>query len=165
MKNIFNVILISALFSACSSKKSNSIIPYFLNIDTEKNIYKKIQKFEQEDVVFYLEIISKNSYKLHLIKSKGEEDFMKTNRKLFINDRFYPIIFETDYNFFIELKKDFPVVTKFRNELDGKGEKINIPPIEIRDKERDLFSYPKKQLILDNSIFWLIDNRGKIINQ
>lgn len=63
------------------------MIPYMVNMDIEKSFYKEIVD-AQINVGFYIRCLSDS--KLMLILSHDENrEFLKTNRMLFINDKFY----------------------------------------------------------------------------
>ncbi|KFF03183.1 hypothetical protein [Flavobacterium reichenbachii] len=160
MKNIINLGFLF-LFTGCSSINTKDIIPYFIGFDAEKSIYEEVSKSTEKDVVFYIEHLADTTLKFHLINSR-DNDFLITNRKLFINDRFYPVIFDTDYLFYSEIKNGHPIISF--EVKKNTYEDISIPSIEEREKNIELYGYKKKLLIIDNSIYWVVDKKGKLLH-
>jgi hypothetical protein len=158
MKRILKFSLLILVIS-CSTKK-NVIIPYLLDLSTEKSVYKEIIN-SNKNIVFYFESLPENKIKIYLV-SLYDNDFLSTNRKLFINDKFYPVIFEHDYSFYSNLGNDGKPVTAFEvNKYKFKD--IPIPTIQEREKNPDAYGYKRKLIIIDNSIYWIIDKKGKLI--
>ena len=163
MKNIIKIGLVFLLVG-CSTTKDTDIIPYVLDIDTEKEIFNRLLELENKDIMFYWEHLPDLNYKLHLISSINKQEFSSTNRKLFINNKFYPIVFDTDYQFYSKLKDGYPIVS-FEDRKRNTTKDIKIPSISEREKNFDLYGYKKKNLIIDNSYFWIIDKKGKLIKK
>ncbi|WP_406845198.1 hypothetical protein [Flavobacterium soyae] len=160
MKNIFSLGFFLLLFSCTSIKTNDTLIPYVIDIGAEKSIYNEISKVKHKDVVFYIEHLSDSTLKFHLINSNGK-DFLRTDRKLFVNDKFYPIIFDTDYLFYSEMKDGKPIVS-----LEVKKnsyEEIPIPSIQEREKNPELYGFKKKSVMIDNSLYWILDRKGKLL--
>lgn len=159
MKNILLLIVI-VLTISCSTKRDIALIGYLLAIDTEKSIYQELlNSGKGETVVFYLEHLSDHQIKIHLLEEIG--DFASTNRKLFINDKFYPLIFDTDYLFYTKLKANYPAITKEKS-LSGQST-VKIPTIEERDRNFKIYGVPKKVLILEYSTYWIVNRQGELI--
>ena len=156
MKNLIKIGALLLLFG-CSSNKYTNTIPYLISLDAEKSIYNKISKLENNSVMFYFEHLPNLNYKIYLVSRIGKNEFSSTNRKLFINENFYPIIFDTDYQFYSKLKEGYPTVL-----LEDKKE-IKIPIISEREKNVDLYGYNRKNLIIDNTYYWVIDKKGKLV--
>ncbi len=160
MKNIFSLSFVLLFISCTAIKTNNAVIPYVVDIGAEKSIYNEISKSKDRNVVFYVEHLSDLTIKFHLISSNGN-DFLITDRKLFVNDKFYPIIFDTDYLFYSEIKDGKPIVS-----LEVKKnsyEEIPIPSIEEREKNPELYGFKKKSIIIDNSTYWILDKKGKLL--
>lgn len=160
MKNIIisNFVL---LFISCTSLKDTTYaIPYIIDLNAEKSIYKEVLKSTGKSIVFYIEHLSDSTLKFHLINF-NDKDLLATNRKLFINDKLYPIIFDTDYLFYSEMKDGHPIVSyEVKKNI---YQKIYIPTIQVREKNPELYGYKKKSLIIDHSIYWILDKNGKLL--
>ena len=160
MKNIIISGFVLLFISCTSVKNETYVIPYVIDVIAEKSIYKEVFKSTEKNIVFYIEHLSDSTLKFHLINSNDKE-FLATNRKLFINDKFYPIIFDTDYLFYSEMKDGQPIVSyEVKKNI---YEKISIPNIQVREKNPELYGYKKKSLIIDNSIYWILDKKGKLL--
>jgi hypothetical protein len=159
MKNIFGFSIL-VLLVGCSSLKKETIIPYVVDLSTEKSIHKEILK-SRKDIVFYVEHLSDLTLKFHLISSNDKE-FLSSNRKLYINDKLYTLIFDTDYWFYSKAISNKPIVSF--EEQKNVYKDIFIPSIEQREKNPQSYGYPKKAIIIDNSIYWIVDKKGKLID-
>ncbi|WP_374172832.1 hypothetical protein [Flavobacterium tructae] len=160
MKNIFSLGFLLLFISCTAIKTNNALIPYVIDIGAEKSIYNEISKVKHRDVIFYIEHLSDSTLKFHLINSNGN-DFLRTDRKLFVNDKFYPIIFDTDYLFYSEMKDGKPIVSL---EIKKNSyEEIPIPSIEEREKNPELYGFRKKSIMIDNSVYWILDKKGKLL--
>ncbi|MGV3460638.1 MAG: hypothetical protein ACO1N9_09325 [Flavobacterium sp.] len=156
MKKLQLLLLFVTLVN-CSSKKDAGFIGYLLSIDTEKSIYGELLKRNKnKPAIFYLEHLPDSKIKIHLIEQSG--DFTSTNRKLFINDKYYPLIFETDYLFYTELKDGFPIVT-----TDKPVIKKSISSIKERTENPDAYGIIKKVLVIEHSTYWIIDKKRKLL--
>lgn len=162
MKKVFLILIIINLYS-CSSVKKRNVIPYILSIDAENSIYQKIKNQNKEEVEFYFERLSENKNKIHLRVNKSNEKDEISNRKLFINDCFYPLIFDLDYLFYVKLKNNYPIVSIFEDEKELKSNEIKMPSIEERVKNKMLYIKDAKKYIIDFSIYWLVDNNGNLL--
>ena len=159
MKRILIFIII--LIANNSIAQKNTIIPYLLNIETESSIYEYIKTKKKDSIGFLFEKVTEKKYIIHL--SSITSRFANSNRKLFINNRFYPIIFDTDYMFYVKIKDDFPVITKYEDDSERKSKEIIIPNIEERLKNKELYSKNVILNIIDWSINWTIDEKGKLL--
>ncbi len=163
MNNRKILIIAILLTSFCLLKISaQNTIPYLVNLETEKSIYKEILNMPKEDISFLIENLSDKTFKIHLINFKNN-DLQITNRKLFVNNEFYPIIFYTDYLFYTELKDDKPIVSFEEKEGKYVYKDITIPTIEEREKNNHLYGLKRKLIIIDNSIYWIVDNKGDLL--
>lgn len=159
MKNLFLILLFSLLLS-CSARKEGNIIGYLLAADTEKSIHDELlERGKGKPAIFYLEFLSDSQYKIHLLDESSE--FEITNRKLFVNKEFYPIIFATDYLFYTELRDNYPVISLEKTLSEYSN--IKIPNIDERVRNPDIYGMPRKALIIDNSIFWIVDRNGRLV--
>ena len=159
MKKILVLILILILSKA--NAQSNSIIPYLLDIETESSIYQFIKSQKQDSIAFYFEKLENDRIKIHFTqKSSRKAD---SNRKLFINDKFYSIIFDTDYQFYVKAENDFPIITKFKDDREREFKIVKMPNIEERLKNRFLYVKDGIKNIIDWSTFWVVDQNGKLI--
>ena len=159
MKKILVLILISILSKA--NAQSNSSIPYLLDIETESSIYQFIQRQKQDSIAFYFEKLENDRIKIHFTqKSLRTAD---SNRKLFINDKYYSIIFDTDYQFYVKAENDFPIITKFKDDREREFEIVKMPNIEDRLKNKYLYAKDGIKQLIDWSTFWIVDQNGKLI--
>lgn len=147
------------MFLSCSSVKQQSII-YLLDKTAEKSIYDKINKNDVKSIAFYMMNSSDSTYRLYLMEDFNDDFILKTNRKLFINNQSYPLVFETDYLFYSETKDNTPIISVDDNENEQR--KITIPPIDERYKNSDIYSFPRRYLMI-HSYFWVIDIHGKLV--
>ena len=103
MKSI--IIFLSLWFFSCSSlrNKESEIIPYVFPFEVTNIISKQIIETGELNF-FYLSKID-NKWQLFIVKSNNEElkknIFKNTKRKVYINRKFYPLIFESDELFSI----------------------------------------------------------------
>jgi len=160
MKKILVLILILILSKA--NAQSDSIIPYLLDIETESSIYQFIKSQKKQDsIAFYFEKLKNDRIKIHFTqKSLRTAD---SNRKLFINDKFYSIIFDTDYQFYVKAENDFPIITKFKDDREREFKIVKMPDIEERLKNKSLYVKDGIRNIIDWSTFWVVDQNGKLI--
>lgn len=169
-KYIIILVIFSFLFS-CSAvrndSKSKGIIVYLLSSETEKSIYDLIQKYYKKDneVTFYINHQSSSRIKISLVKiSQDDLIVASTNRKLFINDTYYPLIFSTDFNFYTEMRDGNPLICE--TDRDKEVEKmIKILSLNERMKNTDegKYSFPRKTILFEYPYYWIVDTRGKLI--
>lgn len=160
MKKILNFGFVLLLISCTSVKDNLNVIPYIIDMSSEKSIYEEIIKKDNKNVVFYIEHLPDSTLKLHLLNSVDKE-FLITNRKLFINDKFYPIIFDTDYLFYSEMKEGHPIISF---EVDKNSYRdIAMPSLKERENNPELYGYKKKSILIDSSLYWIIDKKGKLL--
>ncbi|TPN84383.1 hypothetical protein [Aquimarina algicola] len=163
------------LISCKSTKTNNTFIPYELPFETEKVIYEEIQKLQgkYKHVAFTFDFNDDATIDVYMrtFKNSLSEYLKLSNRKVFINDQFYPLSFNLDQRFQMEMKKDIPIIEKHcwtnvrpRSET---YETIPLPNIEEREK---LFNHPdcslgyrKRQLLIDYPPILKIDIKGHII--
>ncbi|WP_430614110.1 hypothetical protein [Flavobacterium sp. JP2137] len=152
------IIVVSLLIlTSCSIKKQAEMIPYVLDLNTEESIYNEISRSNGNGkIVFFLEFMSDSMLKFSLLDLDNKEALI-TNRKLFINDKFYPIVFETDYFFYTEIKEFKPVV------LNEDDKEIIMPTIKERKNNIGQYGYKKRVLIIDNSLYWIVNKKGALI--
>lgn len=163
MKNIIYLLLTCFVFSSCSSIKHKKVIPYFISTESEFSIYENIKNLKKDHIVFYFENIGDKKFKIHLFNDNVEDQYSFSNRKIFINDTFYPLIFDTDYIFFVKTKNNYPVISKFNDDSERNFSIIKIPNIEERVKNSVQYLKDTKYNIIDFSTYWIIDNKGKLI--
>ena len=153
---LFTFLYISNLYS-----QKNTIIPYVLDINSENSIYQYIKEKKQDSIAFYFERLENDKIKIHLSqKSRRSAD---SNRKLLINDKLYSIIFDLDYIFYVKSKDDFPIVTKFKDDREREFDIVKMPNIEERMKNKSLYAKDQIKSIIDWSIFWIVDQNGKLV--
>ena len=100
-----NIVFLSLWFFSCTSlkNKESKTIPYIFPAEVTNITSKQILE-TGELSFFYLSKIE-NKWNLYIIESNNEElkknIFKNTNRKVYINRKFYPLIFESDELFSI----------------------------------------------------------------
>lgn len=163
MKKLFICIIITFTFLGCATISRSKVIPYILSIEAENSIYQKIKDYDKNKIAFYFERIEKNKNRIHLLKDGINDKYSFSNRKLFINDRFYPLIFDNDDNFYVEMVNNFPVVFKFEDETEMKSNKFKMPNIEERIKNKNLYIKSMIKRLIEISTNWVVDDNGKLI--
>lgn len=109
MKYFIQLVLL--LFFSCSSlkNKESDTIPYVFPPEVTNIISKQILE-TGELCFFYLSKID-SKWNLYILKSDNEElknNILKnTNRKVYINRRFYPLILESDEKFSISQNGEY----------------------------------------------------------
>lgn len=147
------------LFFGCSSVKKIAVIPYVVDLNTEKSMYNEILKSDKS-IAFYIEHLSDETLKFHLI-TPNDKEFLQSNRKLFINDKFYTLIFDSDYWFYSKMEVDKPEVSF--EAVKNVSKDMPFPSIQEREKNSEVYGYKKKSIIIDNSIYWIVDKKGKLL--
>lgn len=151
------LVLSLLILTSCSVKKQAEMIPYVLDLNAEESIYNEILRSKGNGKnVFFVEFMSDSMLKFSLLDIDNKEALI-TNRKLFINDKFYPIVFETDYFFYTEIKGFKPVV------LNEDDREIVMPTIKERKRNIGKYGYKKRVLIIDNSLYWIVNRKGELI--
>lgn len=158
MKRI--IILLILIVSSCSTTNQKGIISYVVDISAEKSIYEVVS--QKSNICFYMQALGDSKFKIYLIENNDKE-FLITNRKLFINNKFYPIIFESDYIFYSQVKDGKPMVSY--EEQRNIYKEIPMPSIEQREKQSDQYGYLRRRLIIDYAPFWIIDEKGKLVSK
>jgi hypothetical protein len=163
MKKTIILIIFSLVVTNCSTIPKNNIIPYLLSIEAESSIYDNIKNSNKDSIAFYFERLSDNKFKVHLLKEGILDEYSVSNRKLFINDKFYPLIFDIDYKFYVKMKNSYPIVSKFENEDEKKSVSITMPNINERMKNRLLYIRDGRYPRIELSIYWIVDNKGNLL--
>ena len=159
MKKILTFGILCILFG-CSSIPKETVIPYILSIEAEQSIYKTIQMDKTKTALFFVERIEMKKFKFHLLDSDNN---VASNRKLFVNDRFYPLIFDTDYTFFVKMEGNYPIVSKFENVDEKKSHIVKMPEISERVKNKSLYLKDFKLPLMENTIYWIVDEKGNLL--
>jgi hypothetical protein len=162
MKKIITLIVICIVFWNCSTRRNEKVIPYIVSIDAENSIYQTIKDLKQNGIVFYFENVEDKKFKIHLIQDEVDI-YSFSNRKLFINDRFYPLVFDNDYKFFVKMENGYPIVSKFEDETERNSSVIKMPSIDERMKNKQLYIKDSKKNIIDWSTYWVVDERGNLL--
>jgi hypothetical protein len=111
MKKI--LILITFVLLSCSNQRTivyknnyDKGIPYILNANIQKLLVEKISKVK-DSAYFLLDKLDSNNYEISLREYKGPVSAIKwiknTNRFVYLNGRFYPLIFESDQVFSVQM--------------------------------------------------------------
>jgi len=107
MNRIRLVLLLLLLISCHSSKKmvsddrNRGTIVYIIRYDVEELLRKEISN-NDKNIFFYIKEEGYRTFRISIGRSKSKfaANFVsKTNRKLFLNDKFYPVIFDLDFIF------------------------------------------------------------------
>ena len=163
MKKIYNLTLLIILITSCNSLPKNYVIPYILSIDVENSINSNIKDIDKKNISFYLEILPENQYKIHLLKYKINESYSFSNRKIFINDRFFPLIFDLDYKFHVKMIDYYPIVSKFTDESERNLTTFKMPTTEERFINKSLYIKDRILPRFEMTTFWIFDNSGKLL--
>jgi len=163
IKKILLLSILGFVFSNCVAQNMEKAIPYLFTIDTENSIYKYIKESKKDSIAFFMESMPNEKYKIHVFLDGIQENYSFSNRKLFINDRFYPLILDTDYFFYVKMENDFPVVSKFEDESERKSNVIRMPDIKEREKNKSLYLRDEKIKLICLSVYWIIDKKGNLI--
>ncbi len=108
------IAIMTLIFCACSSNKSNNstTIPYIFPNKVTSLISDYLIK--NEDINFLRLSKSNNDWVLTFVKCDGcdNNNFVKnTNRKVYVNRKFYPLLFESDEKFSIKENGDYLIST------------------------------------------------------
>lgn len=163
MKKKISLVFLSILFINCSTINKTKTIPYILSIEAENSIYNTLKNLNKDSITFYFEALNDKKFKFSLLRKGNLEEYSFSNRKLFINDKFYPLILETDYIFFLDMKDDYPIISIFENEDEIKSNSIKMPKIEERVKNKNLYLKDGRVPIIENNEYWIVDNKGGLI--
>jgi hypothetical protein len=109
------IAIITLIFYACSSNKSNNstTIPYIFPNKVTSLISDYL--INNEDISFFYLSRSNNDWVLTFIKCDGCENdnswVKSTNRKVYVNRKFYPLVFDSDQKFSIKETGDYLIST------------------------------------------------------
>ncbi len=94
-------------------------IPYILNGNVQKLLVEKINKVK-DSAYFLLDKLDSNNYEISLREYREPVSAIKwienTNRFVFLNGRFYPLIFESDQVFSVQM-----TTKEFKNSVSSDG--------------------------------------------
>ncbi|GEP52818.1 hypothetical protein FNO01nite_34900 [Flavobacterium noncentrifugens] len=164
MKRKIILIISIALSFACKAQNRDKIIPYLIGIEAENEIYQFMKGAKNDSVAFYMESLPNEQYKIHFIREGIQTPNAVSNRMLFINDRFYPLILESDYTFYVKMENQIPTIRKFENEDEKKLLYIKIPTINERMKDKNLIVKDKRIPLYELTVNWIIDNNGNLVS-
>lgn len=100
---------ITLLTSCKSIKTGNTFIPYLLPLETEQVIYDHIQTVSKDrKISVFFDFNKDGSINVWIDTSpeKYDENIRLSNRKLFVNNTFYPLTFNMDETFAVLLEND-----------------------------------------------------------
>jgi hypothetical protein len=172
MKNKILIFFFLLFFSGCSirekankykSKTDCSNVIYLLSTEAEYSIYSYISKYNEYECFFLFEFLDDNKIKIHLRDKKDYKDFLPSNRKLYINNKYYDIMFKTDFSLYIGTKNDVPQVWYGDNPKKKLDQYIDIPNVSVRNSKPENFGYERKLNIIDLSIYWIVNSQGDLI--
>ncbi len=168
---------VSIQFLSCQTVKDVTIttqedtfIPYILPIETEEAIYEKIKPLLLESVLLGVKFKHNTGgwidIYIGVFRNGYDRDHNLTNRKIFINDTFYPLVFNVDYTFNAFSRGGFPLWNVSRADPKNKRNDIStvekVPSLEERKKIRGV--YKRDYILRHNSPILKIDLEGNIIN-
>jgi len=119
MKKIICILFFSFFILSCSAQKIDSEIVYFLPSTVRVQLLEKLKTIkEPEKVSFILGNDEAGNYVLYLnnyILKESEFWIKNTNRVVFLEDKYYPLVFESDEFFsYPESKKS--IIEKMNKE-------------------------------------------------
>ena len=162
MKKVI-ILLVALFFKTSLYAQKSEIVPYMLSFKTEKSIYDIIKDKEKDSLAFFMDRLEGGKYKIHVL-FKCTSAYSSSNRKLFINDRFYPLFFDTDYQFnLFELKDNFPILKIYPSDEDDNYQIIKMPDLETRIKNNYIFQKRVPVIMHCTTIYWIIDSNGDLI--
>ena len=167
---IFCCTIVFFLNSCKVTKLEKSKIVYLFPPETEKTLFRFIEKIKEKPVIFYLERTSDDkAIKLHLevfenmtALKRNFSNFTNTNRFVFVDNKYYPIMFDYDYDFYTLIKDGTLQVSLLDNETKNETDK-DIPSLNFRLKNPHLIGYKKRIRLIDWSNYLLLDNKGNIL--
>ncbi len=171
--NIIFFVIIGSQITSCqtivkSTLVEDSFIPYLLPLETEKAIYEKIKDLSLENYLgFTFEFNSDGTISIYtdIFKQKFGRDHTLTNRKIFVNDKFYPLVFNLDDTFYAESKGGFPAINVSRVDPKNKRNDIiteeKLSNLEQREKLRAV--YKRRHILSHNEPILKIDVKGNLI--
>ena len=112
MKKIL-IILTAFILLSCSSQRMvvyknnyDKGVPYILNANVQKLLVEKMKKVK-DSAYFLLNKLDSDNYEISLREYKEPISVIKwienTNRFVYLNGRFYPLIFESDQVFSVQM--------------------------------------------------------------
>ncbi len=168
MKNIFLFgILLLLVVGGCKATKADEVIPYILPENIEIKLYEIVKEKPNNSFCFYLtqkdlsvfEIIVRTDTKKGNFKTVDSFDYIKkSNRKVLINDTFYPLVFMSDYTFGTDMRKTELITLSERKERLKKYE------TDRTYSEDNLFNVHRSWLISEGYSI-TFDNKGNIIEE
>jgi DNA-binding LytR/AlgR family response regulator len=128
MKNIILLVFLTSFIIGCGSSKLNKSIPYLLPDSVESKLYNVIKDEPEYNFAFYLIHEKDDIYKIIMLRNKQKDykaidsfDYIKkSNRKVFINNKFYPLVFRSDYIFGTDMRKTELITLSEREEREKK---------------------------------------------
>jgi hypothetical protein len=136
MKKI--LILATFILLSCSNQKKiahrnyNNGIPYILNVNIQKLLVEKLKSI-QNSAYFLLDKLDSDNYEISLRVYKEPVSTIKwienTNRFVYLNGRFYPLIFESDQIFSVQM-----TTKEFINNISTDGS-YTLNKIRIIDEQ------------------------------
>jgi len=108
------IVIMTLIFCSCSSNKSNhsATIPYIFPSKVSSLISNYLIK--NEEISFFYLTRSNNDWDLYFIKCDDCENktwVKNTNRKVYVNRKFYPLVFDSDEIFSIEETGEYLIST------------------------------------------------------
>lgn len=150
-----NVIIILLLFiSGCKTTKIEESIPYILPRNIEWKLFNIMNKNDNRISCFYLIQKDEGKFEIYIIDGdfktlNGYKYVEKSNRKVLVNDKFYPLVFNSDYIF---------------GTSSNKMKIINLSERDRIDKEEEGYILHRTYVLLHHQSI-IFDNKGKIYDE
>ncbi|RKN77817.1 hypothetical protein [Ulvibacterium marinum] len=170
MRKLINFTILCLILSGCASNIKKSRITYLFPVETENSISEFLKGQKSKFAVFYFERVKDNpTTKVHVETFKSKEALETAlsnstlgNRYVFIDYKYYPVLFDYDFKFYSNEKNGKPQVSVI-NEANGNQEEKDIPALTYRMKNQHLIGYKKNIRIIDWSNYVIIDDKGNIV--
>ncbi len=152
------------IFVGCRTSKINNSIPYILPRKVEHKLYKIVKEKPESRFSFYLSQKDNNIFEITVSESKNNFEeidnfnyIKKSNRKVLINDKFYPLVFASDYLFGTDMNQTEQKTLLERDKMDEKGR-------SREGKDSDFFVLRRSYTVFEGYSI-TFDHKGNILNE
>ena len=139
------ILLIGCKSSKIGGQEKNSFIPYVLPLKIERMVYEELKLIPNDKKIgVYFDYQKDGAIDVWLdTYSKGYDASAKlSNRKIFINDTFYPLVFDSDEIYQAKLVGNSIMVTKACHYKDrSKKETFTEIPLPSLSEREKMFPY------------------------
>ena len=177
-KVIINFILVLVLgFQTIScqvytknAEKEDDFIPYVLPVETEQALYNELKPLLLKPFLFGIafEFTQKGTIEVYInvFRNGYDVDHNLTNRKVFVNDTFYPLVFKLDRTFDAISKGGFPMWNITRNDPKNKRNSFiteeKIPSLKERKDKAAV--YRREYILSHNTPIFKMNLKGNIVD-